>query len=79
VTVPRMASVNPDARVREPEPAVSAPPPAPASASDGSRQRTTLPAPTAAASLLARPTWLAPVLVAVAALVAGVVLTLLFI
>jgi hypothetical protein len=43
------------------------------------REAMTLPAPTAAGSVLDRPTWLAPVLVAVAALVAGVVLTLLFI
>jgi eukaryotic-like serine/threonine-protein kinase len=79
VTVPRMASVNPAARASAPEPSVSLPPPVRTSVNDGSRQRTTLPAPSAPASILARPTWLAPVLVAVAALVAGVVLTLLFI
>jgi hypothetical protein len=78
VTVPRMLSVHPAALTSAPEPAASMPP-VRAPAKDGPRQRTTLPAAAAWASILARPTWLAPVLVAVAALVAGVVLTLLFI
>jgi eukaryotic-like serine/threonine-protein kinase len=78
-TLPRLASDNPPSAggAREPVAALAAP----ARPSDGGGQR---PAPSSSAppppaSPLNRPTWLAPVLVAVAALVAGVVLTLLFI
>jgi eukaryotic-like serine/threonine-protein kinase len=78
-TLPRLASVAPPSSGGAPEPVLSAPPPARASVNDGHRQPVSGLPVASSASLLNRPTWLAPVLVAVAALVAGVVLTLLFI